>query len=86
MQLQQGNGISRRRGSRLETVVECQTGRADRVAKMVRGITVGQQIHELPVVRRRQDDVGLRTARTGHQLLEHGLSRGNPLDRVGAAK
>ena len=67
-------------------MIEDQPIGTDNVAKMKRGIVVGQEVHEFTVVCCRKHNVGIGPHSTEHQFQEDRLSRGYAFHSVRAAK
>jgi hypothetical protein len=86
MEPQKGDCVSRCRGPRLQLMVERQTIGANRISKMERGISVGQQVDQFTIVCCRNDNMGIWSASIRHQLLKHCLPGGDALHCVRAAK
>jgi hypothetical protein len=86
VETQKRDRVSRCRRSGPQLMVEDQAIGTDNVAKMKRGIIVGQEVREFTVVCGRNHDVGIGPPSIGHQFQEDRLSRGDAFHGVRAAK
>ena len=69
-------------GPDLKPVFEHEPAGTERVGEVIGHVVMAQQLDELAVMGRRDDDVGL----SGGSSCKDGFGDGDPLDRVGAAK
>ena len=86
METQKRDRVSGCRRSGAQLVVEEQAFGPNGVAKMKRGITLGEDVHEFTVVCCGNDNVRIGRPRIGNQFEEDRLSRGDAFHSVRAAK